>query len=372
MLSALTVFTLALLAANIDSGLAKAIDRHSIVSRYNPSRNASSTTTPMQVGNGNFAFGADVTGLQTFQPFAIMSSWGWKNDTLPPNKTWEDVENYEGVSWDFHGRLVTYEFDGEPLVQQWLISNPNRVNLGRVGLLFLDSQGHVQNVTESDLSHVNQELDLWTGTMTSNFVYDGEQVTVSTTSAQSTSAVSISLHSPLLQNGRLALYLDFPWNDGTNKFSAPFVGVWNATSNHTTVLHTGSALGKNVEAEVTHTLGASTFITSVGGDKLTVTRDSPAAHRYTVKPRASGTSLSLALTYSSSRPASIPAPSTISSESTQVWEGFWTKSGFIDVVSGSSDPRADELQRRIILSRYLMRVNEAGDNPPQEVSLIVL
>ena len=37
------------------------------------------------------------------------------------------------------------------------------------------------------------------------------------------------------------------------------------------------------------------------------------------------------------------------------------------MLTGSSDPRAEELQRRIILSRYLMRVNEAGDLPPQEV-----
>ncbi|KAJ3926275.1 MAG: hypothetical protein NXY57DRAFT_1029587 [Lentinula lateritia] len=34
---------------------------------------------------------------------------------------------------------------------------------------------------------------------------------------------------------------------------------------------------------------------------------------------------------------------------------------------GSTDSRADESHRRIILSRYLMRVNEAGEDPPQEV-----
>ncbi|GAW03948.1 hypothetical protein LENED_005703 [Lentinula edodes] len=53
-----------------------AIDRHSLVTRYNPTRITSNPTTPMQVGNGNFAFGADVTSLQTFLPFATMSSWG--------------------------------------------------------------------------------------------------------------------------------------------------------------------------------------------------------------------------------------------------------------------------------------------------------
>ena len=49
------------------------INRRAIVTLYNPVRTSSDPNTPMQVGNGNFAFGADVTGLQTFLPFAIMS-----------------------------------------------------------------------------------------------------------------------------------------------------------------------------------------------------------------------------------------------------------------------------------------------------------
>jgi len=37
--------------------------------------------------------------------------------------------------------------------------------------------------------------------------------------------------------------------------------------------------------------------------------------------------------------------------------------------SGSTDPRAKKLEERIILSRYLMAVQEAGDTPPQETGL---
>ena len=44
--------------------------------------------------------------------------------------------------------------------------------------------------------------------------------------------------------------------------------------------------------------------------------------------------------------------------------------GFVDLVTESTDSRADELQRRIILSQYLLRANEAGDYPPQEVRLV--
>lgn len=70
----------------LDVGAAAEIStaqRRSIVRSFNPHRNASSATTPLQVGNGNFAFGADVTGLQTFSNFAVESSWAWHNFSLP-------------------------------------------------------------------------------------------------------------------------------------------------------------------------------------------------------------------------------------------------------------------------------------------------
>ena len=59
------------------------IDRERVVRAFNPHRTATSDETPLQVGNGNLAFGADVTGLQTFRPFATMSTWGWHSFALP-------------------------------------------------------------------------------------------------------------------------------------------------------------------------------------------------------------------------------------------------------------------------------------------------
>lgn len=219
----------------------------------------------MQVGNGNFAFGADVTGLQTFLPFAIMSTWGWKNDSFPPNRTLEDIENYKGVSWESHGTLVQYEFGGVEDLQQWLISNPNRVNLGRVGLLFLDDEGRGVEVEEQELHGIRQELDLWTGTITSQFTYEGEQITVQVRSSQSDSAVAVSVDSALVRAGKLGLYLDFPWNDGSQKFSAPFVGTFNQTDLHTTNLVLAPHLEPGVQARIAHTMVNSTFFTSIGG-----------------------------------------------------------------------------------------------------------
>ncbi|KAK0199765.1 Six-hairpin glycosidase-like protein [Desarmillaria ectypa] len=342
-----------------------AIDRHPLVSRYNPTRNASSLVTPMQVGNGYFAFGADVTGLQTFQPFAIMSSWGWKNDTLPQGKTMDDLNDYHGVSWYNHEQLVEYDFGGDALIEQWLSANPNRVNLGRVGLVFRSTEGEVLNVTESNLTDIHQELDLWTGTITSGFSFGGESITVTTTCAQDRDTIGVSIESALLSDGQLGVFVDYPWNDGSLWFSAPFVGNWNAPANHTT------SIGADVNdhhADITHTLAEASFTTSFDGDAFTISRDSPDAHRYTILPRDSTSTFRMAFTYGIASPSERTCYEATDISSRTTWDTFWSQGGFIDVFTESSDPRADELQRRIILSRYLMRVNEAGDTPPQEVS----
>lgn len=50
------------------------------------------------------------------------------------------------------------------------------------------------------------------------------------------------------------------------------------------------------------------------------------------------------------------------------WINFWETGGMIRL-NKSSDERAMELERRIILSQYLMAVNSSGSAPPQETGL---
>ncbi|THH17924.1 hypothetical protein EW146_g2969 [Bondarzewia mesenterica] len=364
-------------------GVQTAIDRYALVSRYNPSRIAdlselvSNYTTPMQVGNGNFAFGADITGLQTLLPFAIMSSWGWKNDSLPPNRTWEDVQNYRGTSWLNHGRLVRYDFgSNDSMIEQWLTANPNRVNLGRIGLVLLEEGEDRREVVDGDVTKAKQQLDLWTGKLWSQFLLDGTSVSVETVCAQEDDMIGITISSPLLEQGRLGIFLDFPWNDGSKKFSAPFVGVFNSTNNHTTSLETGKGLRLGARAQITHSMDTETFLTTVGGDAFTIRRDSPRTHRYTIRPIVSSATsngrFALSVGYSTTGIVhkEVPAVENVIHSSVETWQEYWSRAGFLDLITGSTDPRADELQRRVVLSRYLMRVNEAGDTPPQESGLV--
>jgi hypothetical protein len=51
------------------------------------------------------------------------------------------------------------------------------------------------------------------------------------------------------------------------------------------------------------------------------------------------------------------------------WSHFWGAGGAIDL-SGSRDPRWQELERRIVLSQYLMAAQSAGSWPPSEAGLM--
>src|SRR5512133_926861 len=60
------------------------IDRYALVSRHNIKNSVIDSLNSLTVGNGDFAFTVDITGLQTFPEFysggislGTMSDWGW-------------------------------------------------------------------------------------------------------------------------------------------------------------------------------------------------------------------------------------------------------------------------------------------------------
>ena len=61
-----------------------AINRYELVTRHNPEVQEINPYAPFTVGNGEFAYTADITGLQTFPeaysdgiPLCTQSQWGW-------------------------------------------------------------------------------------------------------------------------------------------------------------------------------------------------------------------------------------------------------------------------------------------------------
>ena len=62
----------------------------------------------------------------------------------------------------------------------------------------------------------------------------------------------------------------------------------------------------------------------------------------------------------------LPADAVQSSQ--EGWKGYWTRTGIIQLHE-SRDERANELERRIVLSQYLLAANCSGSVPPQETGL---
>ncbi|MEK0097466.1 hypothetical protein WDA79_02890, partial [Streptomyces sp. A475] len=292
------------------------IDRHALVSRHRVVRHSSDLDLPVQVGNGRFAFGADVTGLQTFVPFNTLSDWGWHADALPPGK---EIADYGGTVWDTYGRDVAYWTDdgNEPELHNWLRENPHRANLGRIGLRLLKADG--TEAAEADLTDAVQELDPWTGVLRSAFRFEGHQVAVETACHPGQDVLGVRIESALVRLGRLSVFLDFPYATaaGRNKFEAPYVGLWDRPELHATVLrHRGRT------PVVTHTMDATRYEVGLAlSPGARVSRSDPGRHRYEVM--GSGDQLELAALFAPAVRGAVPRAGEVVRQSGTWWPRFW-------------------------------------------------
>ena len=262
-----------------------------------------------------------------------------------------------------HGKLVNYNQPNpaESLISNWLIQNPQRVNLGRIGFWFGDNA----NITEANLSKQSQTLDLYSGIITSKFTVLGSEVSVSTSADPNSDTVSIEVESDLFKSGQLGIFFDHPYPIA-QKFDAPFVGVWNASSKHTTTLQQSGN-----KAQISHDMDTTTYYMAIEWQgKGSITGPLPSSHRYILRPSSRNSdSLSLSVNFSPKPIRSVPKPISIARSSTKWWSNYWESGAFIDLTHTKS-PNATELQRRIILSQYLLAINEAGHDPPQESGLV--
>ncbi|OIV38448.1 hypothetical protein BIV57_06010 [Mangrovactinospora gilvigrisea] len=340
------------------------MDREALVARHRIVRCGFDRELPLQVGNGRFAFGADATGLQSFVPFAVLSDWGWHSDPLPAGKA---VADYRGTDWGGGVRYWTGD-DAEPELHDWLRGNPHRVNLGRIGMRLLRPDGN--DAREADLADTHQQLDLWTGLLTSRFTLGGHPVAVETACHPDQDALGVRITSPLLALGRLRLFVDFPYAtaSGRGKFDdAPYVGDWDHPDRHRTELRRRGP----GEAAIRHTLDATAYDVALAlPADAALARVAPDRHRYEITP-AGGEPLALSCHFAphTDTAAPTPAPAAVAAASAARWPAFWRSGGAVDL-SGSADPRRHTLERRIVRSQYHLAVNGAGSAPPQESGLV--
>ncbi len=339
------------------------IDRQKVVRRHNIISNVNNPASPAQVGNGEFAFGVDITGLQTFVPFNTMSHWSWHSFPLPEGKSTCD---FRGVSLQVHDRQINFSMpdDQQPEISQWLAGNPHRFNLGRIGFLLVKDDGSKAGLT--DLKNTRQETDLWQGIITSSFELEGKSVEVITACHSAMDGIGVIVKSDLLKTGQIKIFLDFPYADHGNQ--AIYVGDFSKEEAHNSVIE---RYEKN-SAVIFRSMDSSHYYVTLKwrAEANLLSGDTIASrHRFYLDP-SPGDKFEFTCSFSQDNSGikNISAED-IFADSRAAWKNFWNSGAAIDL-SQSPDQRWKELERRIVLSQYLMKVNEAGSLPPQESGLV--
>lgn len=246
-------------------------------------------------------------------------------------------------------------------ISNWLIQNPQRLNLARIGFSF-----NGKEAVEDELQEKMQELDLWAGRISSSFKYQGTLVSVETWADASSDSVGISVESELLTKGSLGIFFDFPFPT-RNKFEAPFVGVFNATSSHITTLRS-----RDSSATIRHDLDETSYDVSIHWDAgAGISGPAEGTHRYLLQTSGNQKRIALSVGFSptTAKPR-VPSVTQIKNTSEEWWESFWNSGAFVDLSAATSE-KATELQRRVILSQYLTAVNSASQYPPQGSRLLI-
>ncbi|MGJ3189712.1 hypothetical protein [Paenarthrobacter sp. FR1] len=392
------------------------IDRRALVQRHNIRQHRLDPRSPVSVGNGEFAFTMDLTGLQSLPDaypvgarddlppgtlLGTQSQWGWHSVPSPqPYDLAGSTVLYDSPRGpvpyvDMVGDIVNDRETDTSQAETWLRANAHRLDLGRIGFRWTDDDAE-RAITAADLSDTEQTLDLWTGTVTSRFTLLGHPVTVTTACHPHRDQLGFSVESPALGAG-LSVGVSFPygseaWHDAAD---------WSTPDTHTTTLDnpTDPEPGLTPQWTAHRELDSSSYQVRITGQNLTV--EQSGQHRLRIEPTLTDAPGSIDLldftiefisagdgdciargnnTLTAGTPgANAEAEATTGVElspagrvavaSAVHWPRFWFSGGAIEL-DATDDPRAKELERRIVLSQYLTAINCSGSLPPQETGLV--
>lgn len=331
------------------------IDRYALVERNNPHVTSIDTLASLSVGNGGFAVTVDVTGLQSFPelyskgvPLGTQSDWGWHSFANPENYKFDETLR----AYDFgRGREELYAIQYKDnsrnkFASDWYRVNPHRLHLGALGFLGLNP---------ASISDIDQTLDMWRGEIRSDYKLNGKPVSVRSYVDPNIDEFAASISNP--NRTPVALRLPYPTgkhcDDGCE---------WTKDDSHLTEI----VKSTRNSAILRHTLDSTTYYVSLtwtGKAKIAM----QGRNTFVLTPGSDNWSITAQ--YSTSEPFAANLPlDEVKKSSADYWKDFWIKGGVVDF-SDCTDPRAKELERRVVLSQYLLAIQCAGDTPPQETGL---
>ena len=347
---------------------ARRIDRRALVTRHNPTLHRADPLSPLSVGNGEFAFTADITGLQTFPrfhhrdesagreatPLVTQSQWGWHSLPNPEAYQLADASDPH----DTRGRPVAYASRQQTPAGTWLRENPHRLNLAQVGFVLRHANG--SEATLTDLDRTEQILDLWTGTLFSRFALERLPVRVETWVHPTDDLLAVRVDPGAMPAHRIAVRIAFPYARAVHSGDPT---DWTGPERHSTVAtRTPNAIAWQ------RTLDATTYSARLAWTGVGHVEDRGPHEFLLVFDRADGP-IEFVIAFSkAAATTALPDVASTRRASAEHWQAFWEQGAALDL-SGSTDPRARELERRVVLSQYLTAIQGSGSLPPQETGL---
>lgn len=327
------------------------IDRVALLERNSPVLNAFDSLASFSVGNGEFALTADITGMQTFPqnylkgvPLGTQSQWGWHSFANPENFLFEEtLKNY-----NFRGKEEPYSVQfneaGRPHdASNWYRVNPHRIHLGIIGF----------DIPSLDMvTKVNQKLELYNGSISSAFEYSGVPVKVTTACHPIDDKLGFRIESQKIP----AINFKFPYPSGSHVDDGC---NWVLNDKHSTDIVGKSANSVVLKRTIDQTMY---FVTINWTGKASFIEKSKNLFQLTAREK----SLELFVQFTEQKVESKSDDLFATSQS--YWNKFWNNGGIVDF-TGSTDPRASELERRVVLSQYLLAIQSSGSTPPQETGL---
>jgi len=360
------------------------IDRKAVVSRHNPVNTEADPLAALTVGNGHFATTVDITGLQSFPfeygagvPLTAMSDWAWhkfENTTrLQPADSEKSFDLGHG-----HPEVYAVEYKAKrasdaPAAEradaearriqatEYFRVNPHRLNLGSIGLAMKDAAGG--QISLSDITPTRQELQLYDGVIESSFTADSQSVAVTTACLQDRDALICRIKTPLLKDGRAVVSIRLPYPTGKHADDA---SDWTKPLRHSSRIIANS----DRTAVIEHRLDSTHYYLTLQWEgNATLTETVP--HNFTLS--TPNEVLAFKATYTDEAPAETGEKTALVFDQElraviRAWNRWWQEGAIVDF-SACSDPRAKELERRVVLSQYLTQVNCANSLPPQETGL---
>src|SRR5579872_6423475 len=139
------------------------IDRRALVQRHSVINEKADPLSALSVGNGGFAFTADITGLQSFPEYyekgialGTESEWGWHSFMDSGRYRFDETLK----EYPIHGREISYavqwsEPERNKRAADWFRVNPHRLQLGNIGLELIKKDGTLAVIR--DITKIHQE-----------------------------------------------------------------------------------------------------------------------------------------------------------------------------------------------------------------------